>query len=98
MIAPVRRRNSGEPSRQGPRNDGERIYVSRDVFHSKVPFVWRYEDRVGHVRSHAAEVVCGKDGKWYVSTCGWGQGGVYLAPLIWKDELDGAPSSMPVPE
>ena len=25
---------------------------------------------------------------WYVSHCGWYQGGVYLAPLTWHDGED----------
>lgn len=24
-------------------------------------------------------------GDWFVSHCGWGQGGVYLAPLSWSE-------------
>jgi beta-fructofuranosidase len=30
-----------------------------------------------------------KDGRWFVSHCGWGQGGVFLAPLIWTDGVEG---------
>ena len=48
--------------------------------------------------SHAAEVVRDLDGKWYVSRCGWGEGGVYLAPLVWSDGLDDKPTNIPVPK
>ena len=67
----------------GPRNgyDGTDIFVSRDPFH------WDIADKVGHIAAHAAEVVRDTDGKWYVSRAGWGRGGLYLAPLIWKDGL-----------
>jgi hypothetical protein len=46
---------------------------------------------------HAAEVVRDRDGKWYISRCGWGEGGVYLAPLVWNDGLDDKPTNIPVP-
>ena len=65
---------------------------------SNDPFHWDIEDRVGHIVSHAAEVVRDMDGKWYVSRCGWGEGGVYLAPLTWSDGLDDKPTNIPVPE
>ncbi|HET6567764.1 MAG TPA: hypothetical protein VFG50_07360, partial [Rhodothermales bacterium] len=76
----------------GPRNGRASEYVGTDVFRSRDPFHWTYEDCVGHIRSHAAEVVRDIDGKWYVSRAGWGQGGVYLAPLYWKDGLDEKPT------
>lgn len=77
----------------GPRPD----YDGTDVFLSQDPFHWRTEDRVGHIDSHAAEVVRDRDGKWYVSRCGWGRGGVYLAPLTWQDGLDESESNIPLP-
>ncbi len=73
-------------------------YVGTHVFRSPDPFHWSVEDKVGHINSHAAEVIRDIDGKWYVSHCGWGQGGVYLAPLYWNDGLDNAESSMPIPD
>jgi arabinan endo-1,5-alpha-L-arabinosidase len=82
----------------GPRDGRKGVYNGTDVFVSNDPFHWRIEDCVGHVASHAAEVVRDLDGKWYVSRCGWGQGGVYLAPLIWKDGLDDKPTNIPTPK
>ena len=38
----------------------------------------------------------GVDGRWYVSHCGWGRGGVYLAPLWWEDGEDDDDTSSPV--
>jgi beta-fructofuranosidase len=78
----------------GPREG----YVGTDIFASKNPFQWHLEDRVGHINSHAAEVVRDKDGKWYVSHSGVGEGGLYLAPIFWNDGLDEADSSIPIPE
>lgn len=52
-------------------------YVSDD------PFSWKIEDQVGDFPAHAAEVI-EVDGEWYMSRCGWGQGGLYLAPLFWE--------------
>jgi arabinan endo-1,5-alpha-L-arabinosidase len=65
----------------GPRQD----YNGTEVFVSDDPFHWEFENRVGHFKSHAAEVLRDSKGKWYISRCGWGEGGVYLAPLTWKD-------------
>lgn len=65
----------------GPRDN----YDSTHVFMSKDPFHWRIENKVGDIPAHAAEVIQDADGKWYVSRAGWGKGGVYLAPLTWKD-------------
>jgi sucrose-6-phosphate hydrolase SacC (GH32 family) len=76
----------------GPRGG----YVGTDVFRSTSPYHWNLEDKVGHLASHAAEVVRDKDGRWYVSHCGWGEGGVYLAPLYWNDGAEGGDlSSLP---
>jgi len=77
----------------GPRGG----YRGTDVFRSKDPFHWSIGDKVGHINAHAAEVVRDLDGRWYVSHCGWGQGGVYLAPLFWRDGLDGDATSLPPP-
>ena len=67
----------------GPRGgyDGTDVFVSRD------PFRWDIADKVGHFPAHAAEIVQDNDGKWYVSRAGWGRGGLYLAPLVWQDNL-----------
>jgi beta-fructofuranosidase len=78
----------------GPR-DG---YKGTTVFRSKNPFLWKMEDKVAHFDSHAAEVVRDVDGNWYVSHCGWGQGGVYLARLDWNDGQDENDTSLPVPK
>jgi arabinan endo-1,5-alpha-L-arabinosidase len=73
-------------------------YNGTDVFVSDDPLHWTIENKVGHVDSHAAEVTRDLDGKWYVSRAGWGQGGVYLAPLTWSDGLDDAETNFPVPK
>lgn len=77
----------------GPRPD----YNGTDVFVSDDPLHWSIENKVGHFNSHAAEVVRDLDGKWYISRAGWGQGGVYLAPLTWRDDLDEAETNFPPP-
>jgi len=60
----------------GPRGD----YVGTDVFRSRDPFDFEGAELVGHIASHAAEVV--RDGdEWFVTSAGWGQGGLHLAPL-----------------
>jgi arabinan endo-1,5-alpha-L-arabinosidase len=82
----------------GPRDGRKGVYNGTDVFLSPNPFQWNIEDRVGHIASHAAEIVRDRDGKWYVSRCGWGEGGVYLAPLVWNDGLDDKATNVPVPQ
>ena len=58
-------------------------YVGTDVFKSRDPLHFDPSQLAGHIDAHAAEVVKDTDGRWYVSAAGWGQGGVYLAPLDW---------------
>lgn len=70
--------------------DGFDVFVSHDPFH------WIVGDKVGHIPAHAAEVVRDQDGGWFVSRCGWGRGGVYLAPLTWHDGLENAETNMRV--
>jgi arabinan endo-1,5-alpha-L-arabinosidase len=78
----------------GPRGD----YDGTDVFVSSSPYHWRGENKVGHIRAHAAEVVRDIDGKWYVSRCGWARGGVYLAPLVWKDQQQNPVTNISAPK
>jgi beta-fructofuranosidase len=63
-------------------------YVSTQVYRSRDPFHFDVTDRAGHIPSHAAEVV-NDNGTWWVSHAGWGQGGVYLAPLSWPARPNG---------
>ena len=77
----------------GPRGN----YTTTCVYKSKDPFNWSIEQEVARINSHAAEVIRDIDGNWYVSHCGWGQGGVYLAPLQWNDGVDEDDTSLPAP-
>jgi Glycosyl hydrolases family 43 len=65
-------------------------YADTEVFRSRDPFHWHLSDLVGRFDGHASEVIRDVDGRWYVSHCGWYQGGVYLAPLTWHDGVDPA--------
>ncbi|GAA5199718.1 hypothetical protein GCM10023322_75980 [Rugosimonospora acidiphila] len=64
----------------GPRGG----YVGTDVFRSRDPLHFDASELVGHIASHALEVVQDTDGSWWVTSAGWGQGGVWLAPLDWS--------------
>lgn len=55
-------------------------YLGTDVFRSDNPFRFRIGDKIGHIAAHAAEVVHAGD-RWWITSAGWGQGGVHLAPL-----------------
>lgn len=58
-----------------------KVYKSRDLFN------WDMSDEAAELTSHAAEIVF-DNGKWYISSCGLGQGGLYLAPMYWHDEVE----------
>ncbi|MGI6270001.1 MAG: glycosyl hydrolase family 32 [Candidatus Howiella sp.] len=55
-------------------------YVGTDVFASRDPLDFSEQRLVGHIDAHAAEVIEVGD-QLYITHCGWGQGGVFLAPL-----------------
>ncbi|MFI5782087.1 glycosyl hydrolase family 32 [Nocardia sp. NPDC051570] len=64
----------------GPRPD----YVGTDVFRSDDPLSFQLADQVGHIPAHAAEIV-DDDGALWVTSAGWGQGGVSVAPLLFQE-------------
>jgi hypothetical protein len=65
-----------------------------NVYRSSDPFHWDVQDKVGTIYAHASEVVRDLDGKWYISHAGWEHGGLSLAPLVWRDGLDNATTSL----
>jgi beta-fructofuranosidase len=67
-------------------NDRFNGYDATDVYRSRDPFHWDRANRAGSIHSHAAEVIRDVDGKWYVTHCGWGRGGLHLAPLYWGNK------------
>ncbi|MFC0033379.1 family 43 glycosylhydrolase [Micromonospora chaiyaphumensis] len=57
-------------------------YRRTAVYRSRDPLRFEGAEKVTVLDAHAAEVVV--DGpNWYLSHAGWGQGGLWLAPLIW---------------
>ena len=56
-------------------------YRRTKVLRSTDPLHFEPGDQVATIEAHAAEVVVDDDGTYWVSHCGWGQGGVHLAPL-----------------
>ena len=59
-------------------------YVGTRVLMSDDPLRFDLDGQVGFIASHASEVVVDGDGSTWISHCGWGQGGVHLAPLHWE--------------
>ncbi|MHC0430988.1 family 43 glycosylhydrolase [Streptomyces sp. O3] len=59
-------------------------YVGAEVYASADPFRFSPSGQVGRLPAHAAEVVPDHDGSLWVSSAGWGNGGVDLAPLSWR--------------
>ncbi|MCP3804211.1 hypothetical protein NLX83_33555 [Allokutzneria sp. A3M-2-11 16] len=74
----------------GPR----RGYVGTDVFRSKDPLNFNANSWVGNLPSHAAEVIFA-EGRHWVTHAGWGQRGVYLAPLNWQTTFRGVRVTAP---
>lgn len=63
----------------GPYGGYGKGYCDTAVYVGKDPFNFEGQP-VGRIPAHAAEVLC-IDGNYYITHCGWGQGGLYLAPL-----------------
>ncbi|MCD0453310.1 hypothetical protein LO762_29620 [Actinocorallia sp. API 0066] len=59
-------------------------YVGAEVYASTDPFRFTQSGQVGRLPSHAAEVVADTDGSLWLSSAGWGAGGVDLARLSWR--------------
>jgi beta-fructofuranosidase len=58
-----------------------RCYRRTRVLASDDPFHFDLASQVGTIDAHAAEVIVDERGRSWVSHCGWGQQGVYLAAL-----------------
>lgn len=54
-------------------------YRRTRVLASDDPLLFDVAGHVADIEAHAAEVVVDEHGDWWVSHCGWGQGGVWLA-------------------
>ncbi|MGE0621991.1 MAG: hypothetical protein AB7I04_00215 [Pseudomonadales bacterium] len=61
-----------------------RRYIETAVYESDDPLSFGEEHRIATIPAHAAEVITTGSGATYVSSCGWGMGGVYLAPLAFE--------------
>ncbi len=61
-------------------------YNTSSVFESSSPFFWDIENEVGTFPAHAGEIISLADGSTFLSRAGWGEGGLYLAPLNWSDD------------
>lgn len=66
----------------GPRGD----YNRTEIFESDDPFSFSTENCVGELPAHAAEVIVDENGNYYTTRAGWGEGGVYIAPLYFVAE------------
>jgi beta-fructofuranosidase len=73
-------------------NDRRGGYDCTEIYQSADPFLWTQDDLVGTLNAHAAEIIRDGDGQWYASHCGWGRGGLHLAPLYWEDGLKDDPA------
>lgn len=68
----------------GGGDDGQQEYVCTSVYRSADPLHFTPRAEVSRIPCHAPEVVRASGGSWWITHAGWGQGGVYLAPLAWR--------------
>lgn len=63
-------------------------YEVTKVYRSADPFHFTTDQHAGTIASHAAEVVYDDAvRRWYVTGAGWGQGGLWIAPLHFDTEV-----------
>lgn len=67
----------------GPYGGYGAAYCDTAVYASADPFCFCEENLVGRIPSHGSEIVTA-DGEYYITHCGWGEGGVYIAPLYFE--------------
>jgi arabinan endo-1,5-alpha-L-arabinosidase len=60
-------------------------YNTSAAYQSDTPFAFDIAHTVMTFPAHGAEVIRVSDNRWHVSSCGWEQGGLYLADLNWDD-------------
>ncbi len=62
-------------------------YNTSAAYESDSPFAFDIANTVMTFPAHGAEVIRVGDDRWYVSSCGWEQGGLYIADLNWDDHV-----------
>lgn len=67
----------------GPRQGRTDKMYGTEVFQSSNPFSFNPKNKIGRIDAHAVEIIQ-ENNRLYVSHCGWGQGGVYIAEFFWK--------------
>jgi predicted GH43/DUF377 family glycosyl hydrolase len=60
-------------------------YNNTAVYISDSPFHWSPDNLVLTFGAHAAEVIRVSEDRWFVSSAGWAQGGLYLAAMNWDE-------------
>lgn len=103
FMGPIRFAEAWEKHQQGLEADWRSVYSSTIVLASDDPLHFDRDGEVGAIDAHAAEVIVDVDGSTWISHCGWGQGGVYLAPLRWESgstqtRMSSTSSAQMVPE
>jgi arabinan endo-1,5-alpha-L-arabinosidase len=78
------------------RVDWATAYSSTIVLASDDPLHFERANCAGEISAHASEVIVDEDGNDWISHCGWGQGGVYLAPLSFDGPTNAPRSANPM--
>lgn len=68
----------------GPYGGYNVSYSDTAVYESDDPLSFDPANIVGRIPSHASEII-DIDGELYITHCGWGKGGVYLARLHFEE-------------
>lgn len=78
----------GPRDTQVGRDAGCPFYSETGIYMSDDPLHFQEDQRVGSIPAHAAEVIFEEpSGRWWITHCGWGQGGLYLAELHWHSDV-----------
>lgn len=67
----------------GPYGGYDVAYFDTAIYESSNPLEFKKENLVTRIPTHASEIIK-IDDKYYVTHCGWGMGGLYIAPIYFE--------------
>ncbi|RKT87158.1 beta-fructofuranosidase [Saccharopolyspora antimicrobica] len=60
-------------------------YKDTRVYSSRNPFRFSVDSPAGHINAHASEVITEPNGNTSITSAGWGERGLHLAPVQWSN-------------
>lgn len=67
----------------GPYGGYDIAYCDTAIYESDNPFEFKEEKLITRLKTHASEIIQFNN-NYYITHCGWGMGGLYLAPLYFE--------------